>query len=123
MGVFTSHMRGSHTVEVGVVHRLWASSPVTCEDRIPLKSAITITRHARAPFQSALLTTPFLTRGRVLSELYLPYELYPNYDIGDFGSGKPRLPPVLARVCWLLTTSHLTCDRYHDPESVNQPCW
>ena len=61
-----------------VVHMLWASSQVRRLYAMGVAiSSSTSFRRADACCQK---------------EFNLPYELYPNYDFGVVGSGKPRLP-------------------------------
>ena len=71
-------------VSLLVVHMLWASSPVR---RLHAMGVVT---SSSTSFGHADACCP--------KEFYLPHELYNNYDVGVVGSGKPRLPPVLARV-------------------------
>ena len=76
--------RRARPVSLLVVHMLWASSPVR---RLHAMGVVT---SSSTSFGHADACCP--------KEFYLPHELYHNYDVGVVGSGKPRLPPVLARV-------------------------
>ena len=76
--------RRARPVSLLVVHMLWASSPAR---RLHAMGVVT---SSSTSFGHADACCP--------KEFYLPHELYHNYDVGVVGSGKPRLPPVLARV-------------------------
>ena len=76
--------RRARPVSLLVVHMLWASSPVR---RLHAMGVVT---SSSTSFGHADACCP--------KEFYLPHELYHTYDVGVVGSGKPRLPPVLARV-------------------------